>query len=659
MKYVLGALALLAVGCGAEDGLSGLDLEAMDQSADPCVDFYQFACGGWLASHPINADGAYASKFSDPYYAARPLLTKIVTDDAAGARSDDDPHAALIGDYYTSCVDGQYDSTSRDLLLPLLAKIEGVTTLDDLARQAAAQRDVGSATFFFFHVSPDPGDATRYTTTISQGGTELADRAYYLDADYADVREDYKEHITLMSALLGGTPIDAEAVLRVETAIAEAELPEEDLREPESQYHPMKTGEVTSLAPSFPWQTFWSEAGFAGLQSVNVAQPDYLVALESLFKSAPLEDLKSYMRWQLLQDRSSGLDQPFITEDFRFWSTFTGQAVEQSRDFTCYNRTLSAFAEAITLPYVARSGGEAATKATRAMFERERSALAKRLEKAIWLDPATRSEALAKLDAVVAKVGHPDKGPDLTGLVIDRASFMGNEIRIRQRNTARSRAQLGQKVDRAQWFLSPLSVNAIYEPSANDVTLPAALLATPFFQASRANAANFGALGAVVGHEVSHGFDDQGRHYDGNGTLRDWWTPGVEASFDERTQCLVNQFDAFEPLPGEHVNGDLTLGENIADLGGLTIAHAALFDESEPATGGDGFDAEQVFFLSYAQVWCENVRPDTQSQWLLTDPHAPGKLRVNGPLSNLPEFREAFSCSESDPMVRAEACEVW
>ncbi|MFS8065975.1 MAG: M13 family metallopeptidase [Byssovorax sp.] len=659
MKYIISLLALLAVGCGGDDGPSGIDVTALDQSADPCVDFYQFACGGWTASHPISEDGSLTAKFFEPDYAAFPRLRAIIVADSAGAREADDPHAALIGDYYTSCRAGQHDSSSRAVLLALLAELDAVTTLDELARRVAAQRDVGSGSFFQFYVSVDPGDATRYTATLFQGGTELADRAYYLDADHADVLVDYKAHITSMSALLGGTPIDAEAVVRVETALAQAALPGDELRDPEKLYHPMKAEEAAALAPTFPWQIFWSEAGFAGLERVNVAQPGYLTALEVLFKTAPLEDLKSYMRWQLLQDQSSALDQPFLDEDFQFWSSFTGQTAQQDRAFTCLNKTLHALGEAITLPYVARHFDEASSKSTRAMFERERGAFARRLEKATWLDPLTKSEALAKLDAVVAKVGHPDKGPDLTGLVIDKGSFIGNEIRLRQLSHARSRAQLAQPVDRTVWFLSPLSVNASYGPTANAVTLPAALLAVPFLQASRTNAANFGALGAVIGHEITHGFDDRGRHYDGNGTLRDWWTPGQEASFEERSQCLVDQFDAFEPLPGEHVDGELTLGENIADLGGLNIAFAALFDENEDEVGGDGFDAKQVFFLSYAQTWCENVRPDLRSYWLLTDPHAPGNLRVNGPLSNLPEFREAFSCSESDPMVRAETCEVW
>jgi predicted metalloendopeptidase len=293
------------------------------------------------------------------------------------------------------------------------------------------------------------------------------------------------------------------------------------------------------------------------------------------------------------------------------------------------------------------------------MFESEREAFATRLSSATWLDAQTRSEALAKLDAMIAKVGHPATTPDYDGLVIDKSSLLGNVLNIRRLGAARAPAQLARPVDRTAWFISPLTVNAIYNPTANDVTLPAALLSSPFFATSRANAVNFGAIGGVLGHEMTHGFDDQGRHFDGNGTLRTWWTPEVAASFADRAQCVVDQFDAFEPLPGEHVNGKLTLGENLADLGGVSLAFDAMFNGNNKEAGGDGFSAEQLFFLGYAQVWCENVRPDLTSQWLLTDPHSPGKLRVNGPLSNLPAFQDAFSCAASSPMVRAEPCEVW
>jgi predicted metalloendopeptidase len=403
------------------------------------VDFYQFACGGWRKAHPVKGNATRETKFNEPYYAAFPLLQKIIEDDFNGARDADDPHAALIGDYYGSCVHAPEDTSSRDVLGGLLAKIDAVTTLDDLARQVAAQRDVGSGSFFFFYVSPDPRDSTHYGAILNQGGYELADRSYYLDPEYKGVIADYKAHIEAMSLLIGGTPIDAAAVIRIETALAAAWIPQDELRDLASLYHPMTAAAAAALAPTFPWQVFWSEAGFPALTSVDVVAPSYLLGLETLIKSTPLEDLKSYLRWQLLQDHASGLGQAFIDEDFHFWRTFTGQAQQYPRWFTCYNKTLAALGEAVAQPYIARHYDEAASTATRAMFDREQRAFATRLENDAWLDPGTRSEALHKLDALVAKIGHPTKDPDFTGLVIDDASFLGNEIRLRQLGHARAR----------------------------------------------------------------------------------------------------------------------------------------------------------------------------------------------------------------------------
>ena len=659
MRTPLLLTALLAVGCSASDVPAGIDVSAMDPSIDPCTDFYQYACGHWIKTNPVGADGSVNARFYAPYYELLPRVRDIIERDAAGERSADDPHAALIGDFHASCLAAPGNLAARDTLRAHLAKIDEVATLDDLARRIAAQREIGSVALFGFYVSVDPGDATRHLATLDQGAFELDDRAYYLDAGYADVLARYTSHIQAMSALIGGTPIDAAAVIRVETALAQASLAREDLRDPESVYHPMKAAEAAALAPTFPWQTYWTEAGFPDLAEVNVRVPAFLTALDALLKSTPIDDLKSYLRWQLLQDNSAGLDQAFIDEDFAFWSDFTGQVEAQPRWFTCLNATLDTFGFAVAEPYVARFFDEERGAVAAGMVDRARAAFAKRLDAATWLDTATRGEAHAKLDAMVAKIGHPATGPDYAGLALSPGSYLDNRIGVRQFAQAKARARLGQPVDRTQWNLSPVTVNAVYTWSANDLTLSAAILTSPFFVADRSNAANFGSLGAIIGHEMTHGFDDRGRSYDGDGSLRNWWTPDVEARFVERAQCVEEQYDAFTLPSGEHVNGALTLGENIADLGGLRTAYGALFDGSTEESGGDSFDAAQVFFISYAQTWCENVRSDYASLLLLTDPHAPGRFRENGPLSNMPEFREAFSCSADSPMVRAKACEVW
>jgi predicted metalloendopeptidase len=661
MRYAMVGLALLALGCGASpsEQSSGLDLEALDRTADPCADFYQLACGGWVASHPVNADASYAAKFYDPYYASLPGLRQIMEDDAAGVSSADDPHGALIGAYYQSCLDAPASNTARDALRTRLSAIDAIASLDDLARQVAVQRSLGSGAFFHAYVSPDPGEATHYLVVLDQGGFELPDRSYYLDADHQALLVDYQAHIEALSALIGGTPIDAAAAIRVEKALAQASLPDEERRDPVSLYHPMKVDEAAAFAPSFPLSSFWSQAGLPAGARVDVTSPAYFQALEAIFTGTPLDDLKSYLRWQLVQDRASELDQAVLDEDLHFWSSLTGQQSLPPRWFTCFNATLGALGTAVALPYLARHFDEAAATTTEAMFDRARGSLDRRLQGASWLDAPTRAEALAKLAAIVPKIGHPSSGPDLAGLVLDRGSYLDNLIHLRQRGFEKSAARVGAVVDRSEWNLSPLTVNASYSATANDVTLPAALLASPFLSTSALPAVNFGALGSVLGHEMTHGFDDQGRRFDGDGSLRDWWTPAVAASFEARAACVADQFDAFEPLPGEHVDGTLTLGENIADLGGLDLAYGALFDGSEEVQGGDGFSAQQVFFLAYAQTHCENVRPDLQSLWLVSEPHSPGKLRVNGPLANLPAFRAAFGCFAPGPMAREEVCKVW
>jgi putative endopeptidase len=651
-------LVLLLAACGTDpEPTSGIELKALDRSVDPCDDFYQFACGGWSRAHPLNEDASYDMRFFDPFYDAVPRIHELIQESVDGTR-DDDPHAALIGDYHASCLAAPSDVSSRDRLRALLARLEGLSTLEDLAREAAAQLDVGSGTFFRLGVGQDLDDATRHIAVLDQGGFELPDRGYYLDAEQEPVRSAYREHIRRVSELIGA-PIDADAAIRVETALALASLPAADRRDPRELHHPLSADAVVSMAPAFPWRTFWDAAGFTDLQRIDVVVPAYVTALGALFEQTPIQDLEAYMRWQLLQDRSSGLDQAFIDEDFRFWSTLSGQTAQHPRGWTCFNTTLSTFGHELAQPYLARYADDDAQGDAEALFERLRDTLARRIRAARWLDEPTREQALAKLEQVVAKIGYPEDGMSYDGLVLDRSSFFESEIRLRRFARRRNVAQLGAPVDRDQWYISPLTSNAIYTPTLNDVTLPAILLAPPFLPTEGSDASRLGALGSVLGHELTHGFDDRGRQFDGTGALHDWWTPRVEREFTARAQCLEEQFSAYEPLPGEHVDGKLTLGENIADLGGVRVAYDALLDGSSDETGGDGFDARQVFFISFAQVFCENVRPELAARWLRTDPHSPGRFRINGSLANHEGFASAFGCSGESPMVRAEACSVW
>lgn len=658
----LGMLTAFLGGCSSEaaEAPSGVDLGSLDRSAAPCTDFYQFACGGWITSHPLSQARSRDAAFFTPYETTLPQLLKIVEDDAKGARKADDPYAELIGRHYRSCTTAPTDVTARAALAAQLAKIDAVTDLDGLARQMADQRALGSNTFFHFAVARDPADANRAVVALDQGGGELGPREYYVAPEHEALREDYRVHIRRMSALVGGTPVDPFSTLKVETALSVAALLPAERRDPTLLHHVMTSAEAGALVPTFPLEVFWKQLGIPSPARVDVAVPAYFKALEALFKSTSIEDLKSYMRWQLLQDTSALLDQAFLDEDFRFWKRFDGATSPPSTTSRCFFRTLDSLGDAISLPYVARHFDEAKAVETRRMFDNLRDTFKRRIQESAWLDAPTRDEAERKLLAVLPKIGHPSTKPDYGGLTMDAPTFFENQTRLRQFSVAREKTQLDRPLDRTEWPVSATTLNAFYEPETNSVVFPAILLSKPLLEVGRPSAANYGGLGYVIGHELTHGFDDQGRRLDASGALRDFWSPAVAASFESRAQCVADQFSSLEALPGQKIDGKLTLGENIADLGGVDLAYDALFRGADaPVQGGDGFDAKQVFFLAFAQTQCSVERPESAAESLRTDPHSPSRFRVNATLSNLPAFREAFTCPTPSPMSRPQVCKVW
>ena len=531
----------------------------------------------------------------------------------------------------------------------------------------AMLRGRGTGAFFSMSVGVDYGAPTQNVVGLDQGGVELPERDDYLDPDRADLRAAYRAHIVTLGAFFAGASIDPDAAITVETALAQAAQEPAARRDPNATFNPMSVEQLAALSPSFPWASYFGALGFGALSRVIVADPTYFSALEALLTTTPLPALRSYLAWQLVQDEAGAMDQAVLDADFRFWAQeFTGDSVPSPRDWTCMNATLSALGMEVSRPYVARYVPPALRAEASDQLGQVRASLTRHITDATWLDDSTRAEALSKLDAMIALIAYPDVWPAAPdGATMSATSYLANNVSLAQQGLQISVAALGQAVNRQAWSMTPITVNASYR-LINAIELPAGILRLPFFAAGSSPAGNYGGIGAVMGHEMTHGFDDSGRNFDGTGLLRDWWSPAVADTFHARTQCLVDQFAGYVVAPGLAIDGALTLGENTADLGGVLVSYDALISShphsDEPTR--DGYDDRQQFFLAFAQLYCENVRPETESELVMTDPHSPGPFRVNGTLVNVPEFAQVFGCTGPAPAVaappgRTDTCQVW
>jgi endothelin-converting enzyme/putative endopeptidase len=659
---LLAAAVALSPAADAQSA-SGIDLKAMDTSVNPCQNFYQYACGTWRKNNPIPADQSRWARFNE--LAERNLAIERGILEKAGN--------SQIGDYYAACMDEPaIERKGIQPITPLLKEIDALSSKQELAGEVIRLHDAGVRALFNFYVRPDQKKSDREIANVDQGGLGLPDRDYYLKTDprSVELRKQYEEHVRAMFALLakaeGASGANAEqqahAVMALETALAKASLDRVARRNPDNTYHKMTVGELALLTPDFAWKQYLAGVGIPPVESLNVAVPDFAKALNRTIADTGLADLKSYLRWHVLLADADLLPRAFEDENFRFYEhILRGTKEMPPRWKRCVRSTDHALGEALGREFVKVAFAGASKEKALQLVGQIENEMRKDIQSAGWMTAATKQQALAKLDAVANKIGYPDKWRDYSSVKIARDDFFGDAVRAREFEIRRNFAKIGKPVDKGEWGMTPPTVNAYYSPPMNNINFPAGILQPPFYNPNGSDAVNYGGIGAVIGHELTHGFDDQGRRFDGEGNLRDWWTPEDAKAFESRADCVVREYGNFSPVDGVKLNGKLTLGENAADNGGIRLAYMALMDSlagHEPEKK-DGFTPQQQFFLGYAQIWCENSTEASSRVRAATDPHSPGPFRANGVLQNMPEFREAFACKAGDPMVSEQPCRVW
>jgi putative endopeptidase len=650
---------------GSAAASAAVDLSALDRKTDPCADFYQFACGGWIASNPLPADRRSYGRFAEVQEHNFELLRQLLESPAADASSD----ANKASDFYAACMDEA--TIERKGLTPVAADLmmlDSSRNPDDLPVVLAHLHEIGVQAFFRFGSRTDRTDATRETAEADQGGLGLPDRDFYLrdDERSRDLRAKYEAHVARLFSLAEEEPADAaahaKAVIEIETALAKASLDRVKRREPSNTQHRMTLAAFQTTTPRFDWRKYVGAIGAPKFQVLNVAAPDFFRAMNDLIDTSTVDEIKAYLRWQVLHAAAPMLPKAFADADFEFFSrTLAGQQAPEPRWRRCVNQTDRHLGEALGKAFVdATFSAQAKADATR-MVEDIKNAMRQNIDGLPWMSGETKKAAMTKLGAVEDRIGYPDHWKDYGSLRVAKDDALGNVERALAFERARNLKKIGEAVDRSEWSMTPPTVNAYYSPDRNNINFPAGILQAPFYRSGRDAAVNYGAAGAVIGHELTHGFDDQGRKWDAQGNLRDWWTGSDAEAFETRASCVADQYSSYTVAGDAHVNGRLTLGENTADNGGLRLALSAYL--SGPGAKAkdkiDGFTPEQRVFLGWAQVWCENARPEAERLKAQTNPHSSNKYRVNGPTSNMPEFAKAFQCKANAPMVRANACRVW
>jgi putative endopeptidase len=668
----LGAILLAAPVVARAQATSSkpLDVSNMDTTCHACDDFFEYANGGWLKRTTIPASYTTYGSFNILADKNSAVLRAILDSAARDKKARVGTPTQKLGTFYATCMDTTAaDRAGISPIAPDLKAIGRLSSASQIVPAVARMHVAGTPALFGFTAAPDAKKSTDVIAAVRQGGLTLPDREYYTKTDDRSVklREQYADHVARTFALASESESqaqkDAQAVLEIETALANASMTRVAMRDPNAVYHRMTFDSLQKLTPRIDWSAYLRTRNVSRSAAVNVAQPDFIVAVNGMLQSMPLASWRAYLRWHALDDAAPWLGSKLDAESFRFESLLNGAQEQQPRWKRCLAETNGSLGELLGQEYVAKTFTPEAKERALRMVENLQAALRERLATLSWMSDSTRAQAMTKLSAFTKKIGYPDQWRDYSALQVKPQPFVRNAAAAARWSAARTLSKIGKPVDRKEWGMTPPTVNAYYSPNFNEIVFPAGILQPPFFDPNADDAVNYGGMGAVIGHEMTHGFDDQGRQFDAQGNLRDWWTAGDAAQYKTRAQLVSSQFDAYTVADSVHVNGSLTLGENIADLGGLTIAYAALQKSLENKRVGliDGFSPDQRFFLAWAQIWRSMARPETERMLVATNPHAPGKWRVNGPLSNMPEFARAFDCQKGDRMVRPETvrAQIW
>ncbi|HVO59509.1 MAG TPA: M13 family metallopeptidase [Terriglobales bacterium] len=648
------------------------DLDALDKTVDPCADFYQYACGTWRKNNPIPADQSRWGRFNQLAEYNRQVLREIL-EKAAANDPKRTPVMQKIGDYYHSCMDEQaVNAKGFDPIKPDLAGIAEIGDRDQLIDTVSYLQSKNINAIFLFSSQPDLHDAGMEIAGVRQGGLGLPDRDYYIkdDAKSKETRDKYLAHVVHMFTLLGDDEAtakkEAASVMDIETKLAQVSLDRTKMRDPKNRDHKMKVAELAALAPNFKFTKFFEASRAPVFSEVNVVPPDFFQQVSADLAAIPISDWKAYLRWQTAHESAPVLSNAFVNEDFGFFGRYlSGQQELQPRWKRCVRLTDDLLGEALGQPYVAETFGSQGKQRMLQMVNSLEKSLGADIEDLSWMTADSKKQAEAKLKAITNKIGYPDRWRDYSTVKIMRDDLLGNTERANAFEVQRERNKIGKPVDKSEWEMSPPTVNAYYQQAQVDINFPAGILQPPFFDQTQDDAVNYGGIGVVIGHELTHGFDDQGSKFDAEGNLRNWWTDKDHQEFEQRTSCIANEYSSFVAVDDVHLNGRLTLGENTADNGGVRIALAALNaqrsdnPDSKENQVVEGFTPEQRFFLGYAQIWCENRSPESARLLATIDPHSPGRYRVNGALQNNEDFARAFKCKAGQPMVSANACRVW